>query len=99
VDAVDECEGLGTFMPGLANLISNSNISLLLTSRHDVDLVRAIEPLAKYRVPVVENMRDDIHQYLVMQTRTRVEGGSLKLRDKSLETSIVTELEKKADGM
>jgi hypothetical protein len=99
IDAIDECEDLNTFVPGLATLVADSNINLLLTSRHDVDLVRAIEPIAKYRVPMVENMRDDIHQYLVGQVRTRIERGSLKLRDRTLEASIVGELEQKADGM
>jgi hypothetical protein len=99
IDAIDECADLETFVPGLSTLTANSNINLLLTSRHNVDLVRAIEHLAKYRVPVAENMRDDIHQYLVAQVRKRIDKGSLKLREKSLEASIVTELEHKADGM
>jgi hypothetical protein len=99
IDAVDECEDLGTFVLGLSALVKNSNISLLLTSRHDVDLVRAIEPISKYRVSVMENMRDDIHQYLLVHVKKRIQEGALKLRDKSLELSIINELEHKADGM
>jgi len=99
VDAVDECSELRTFMPGLSTLVAISNISLLLTSRHDVDLVRSIEPIAKYKVPVMENMGDDIHEYLVAQISKRITEGSLKLRDKSLQGFIATELEKKADSM
>jgi hypothetical protein len=99
VDAFDECAGLGTFVSGFSSLVKTSNISLLLTSRHDVDLARVVDPIAKYRVPVVENMREDIHEYLAAQISERMSNGALKLRDKSLETHIAAELEKKADGM
>ena len=99
IDAVDECADLNTFMSGIASIVANCNINLLLTSRHDVELVRAIEPIAKYKVPVEENMRDDIHSFLVAQLNKRTTEGTLKLRDKSLEDIIAGELEKKADGM
>jgi hypothetical protein len=99
IDAVDECTSLETFISGLASIVANCNINLLLTSRHDVELVRIIEPLAKYKVAVEENMRDDIHSFLTGEVKRRTAERTLKLRDKLLEGIIIEEIEEKADGM
>lgn len=99
VDAVDECSGLDTFVDGLRNLWSGANVRLLLTSRHDVDLKRAIEPIASYKIALVENMKNDIEIYLKTEIRKRIAAGTLKLKQKELEELIATALEAKADGM
>ncbi|KFY35817.1 hypothetical protein V494_05576 [Pseudogymnoascus sp. VKM F-4513 (FW-928)] len=99
VDALDECSRLDTFVDGLRKLWSGSNVRLLLTSRHDVDLMHAIEPIADYKVSLVENMRNDIDIYLTTEIRSRLALGTLKFKQKGLEASIVSALREKADGM
>jgi hypothetical protein len=99
VDAVDECVGLSTFMGGLNYLIKGSNIKLLLTSRHDVELQRTIEPIADFQISVAEFMWDDIEIYLAAEVTRRISIGLLKFREKNLDSIIVEALKNKAHGM
>ncbi|RFU27044.1 hypothetical protein B7463_g9317, partial [Scytalidium lignicola] len=100
VDAMDECTNLDVFMSGLTALSSNeSNIRLLLTSRHDVEFKRVIEPIATYEVPLNEHMSVDIDSYLRAEIKNRITSRQLKLKHPGLEISIVNALKKKADGM
>jgi hypothetical protein len=99
VDALDEFSRLNTFVDGLANLWRGSNIRLLLTSRHDIDLKRAIEPISDYKIALAENMTNDIEIYLKTEIRNRIAAGKLKLKQKGLEELIVSALKAKADGM
>jgi hypothetical protein len=100
IDALDECSFLSNFIGGLKLLIAEkSNIRLLLTSRHDVELKRLIAPITTYQLPVVEYMRVDIRTYLSAEVESRLALGSLKLRQDSLAAEIVAALEERADGM
>jgi hypothetical protein len=84
VDAVDECTGLDDFIRGLESLIANSNIKLLLTSRHDIELIRAIYKIAGYKLAMTEYMEHDIETYLNFEVKNRIALGSLKLKQQSL---------------
>ncbi|KFY37903.1 hypothetical protein V495_06869 [Pseudogymnoascus sp. VKM F-4514 (FW-929)] len=99
VDALDECSRLDTFIDGLSKLLSGSNIKLLLTSRQSIDFTHAIDPIADYKISLVENMRDDIDIYLTTEIRSRLALGTLKFKEKGLEALIVSALREKADGM
>jgi hypothetical protein len=100
IDALDECSFLSAFIGGLKSLIvAKSNIRLLLTSRHDVELKRFIAPITTYQLPVIEHMRVDIWTYLSAEVESRIALGLLKLRQESLAAEIVTALEERADGM
>jgi len=99
VDAVDECSELTTFVNGLESLRKDSNIKLLLTSRHDIELIRAISPISGYKIAVTEHMQEDIQTYLASEVQSRIAHGSLKFKQKDLDLLIVDALKKNADGM
>ncbi|KAH8820079.1 hypothetical protein F5884DRAFT_865727 [Xylogone sp. PMI_703] len=100
VDAMDECNDLDNFMGGLTALTSNkSNIRLLLTSRHDMELKRVIEPIATHEIPLSDHMEVDIDSYLRTELKSRIALNKLKLKQRNLEDSIVDALKEKADGM
>jgi DNA replicative helicase MCM subunit Mcm2 (Cdc46/Mcm family) len=100
VDALDECVDRKGFTCGLRRFREeNENIKLLLTSRYEVDLERLIAPVASHRLALKEYMKSDIKMYLNAEIETRLQQGTLKLRQKSLVSDIVTAIEGKADGM
>lgn len=99
IDALDECSDVDQLVDGLMVLAGGSNLRLLLTSRFDVEMQRAIEPLASLQVSLSECMQDDIRTYLISETRTLIARRTLKFRSSDLEQKIVSELAKKADGM
>jgi hypothetical protein len=99
VDALDECVGLDAFVSGLKDILGVPNVRLLLTSRHDVDLRRILEPTANYQISMMENMSEDIETYLVTEVQHRIAYGRLKFKQKGLDTMIIAAIVKKADGM
>lgn len=99
VDALDECTDLSTFVGDLVALKAASNTRFLLTSRHDIEVVRAIQPLADYTIPISDYMRSDIKIYLKTEIKDRIAKKSLKLRESWLEAEVATSLEAKADGL
>lgn len=99
VDAVDECVGLSTFMGALNGLITGSNIKLRLTSRHDVELQRKIEPIANFQISVADFMWADIKTYLTAEVTRRIGLRLLKFKEKNLDSWIVEAIRNKADGM
>jgi hypothetical protein len=99
VDALDECIGLDSFVGGLKEILRGPNVRLLLTSRHDVDLKRILEPTADYQISMMENMSNDIKTYLVKEVQHRVTYGTLKIKQKGIDRLIVAAIMEKADGM
>jgi amino acid transporter len=99
VDALDECTDLNTFVEDLVTLKAISNIRLLLTSRHDIEVVRVIQPIAQHTISISDYMRNDIKIYLETEINSRVGQRSLKLRESWLKAEIATSLEAKADGL
>ena len=99
VDALDECVGLDSFVGGLKEFLGGSNVRLLLTSRHDVELKRVLGPIADYQISVMENMSEDIETYLVTEIQHRVASGTLKFKQKGLDTLIISAIVEKANGM
>jgi hypothetical protein len=99
VDAVDECVDLTMFIDGLQGLAKNSDLQVFLTSRYDIELVRAVSPIATTKMAVAEHMEADIHIYLRLEVEARMAQKSLKLRRKDLGLQIVEALRKNADGM
>jgi hypothetical protein len=96
---MDECSELTTFVNGLGSLAKDSNIKLLLTSRHDIELIRAITPIAEYKMVVTEHMEADIQTYLTSEVHSRITRKSLKFKQKNLDLLTVDALKKNADGM
>lgn len=100
VDALDECTDRAGFASGLQRFLGeNSNVKILLTSRHEMDLERLITPVASHRLALKEYMKSDIKKYLQAEIETRLQQGTLKLRQKGLVSDIVAKIEEKADGM
>ena len=99
IDALDECVGLDAFVGGFKDILGGSNVRLLLTSRHDVDLKRGIEPIADYQISMMEKMGEDIETYLSTEVQYRIACGILKFKQKGLDALVVTALMEKADGM
>jgi hypothetical protein len=64
IDALDECKGLYSFVGALKDILGDSNVRLLLTSRHDVDIKRVMEPIADFQISMMEKMGEDIETYL-----------------------------------
>jgi hypothetical protein len=99
LDALDECTGSNAFVDDLVALKAESNVRLLLTSRHDIEVIRAIQPIAQHTVSISDYMRNDIKIYLETEIKNRIGQRSLKLRESWLEAQIATSLEAKADGL
>lgn len=99
VDAIDECSELDTLVDGIDRLTEDSNIKLLVTSRHEIELIRAISPLADCKIAVSEHMEEDIQIYLASEVQSRIYRKLLKFRQSGLDVLIVEALKKNADGM
>lgn len=99
IDALDECVGLDSFVGGLKGILSGSNVRLLLTSRHDVNIKRVMEPMADFQVSVMDKMGGDIETYLWAEVHRRIANGTFKFKQKGLDSLVVTALTEKADGM
>jgi hypothetical protein len=61
---------------------------VLFTSRFDVQLERRHPDITTNRVALAENMMTDIEQYVEKELSNRVVNGTLKLRNKALQSSI-----------
>ena len=108
VDALDECPNTSSGMPPpreqvfdlLKMLVELSlpNIRLCVTSRPDIDIRRALEPLASHRVSLHEEsgQKKDIIDYVtsVVQSDPKMRGWPDE--DKNL---VVKTLSERADGM
>jgi len=99
VDAIDECSDVVAMTENLARLTQNTNLRLLLTSRFDVEMQRALEPLATRQVSVSGPMQDDIRMFLKFEIQNRISCGALKFRTKGLDEKILVDLQNKANGM
>lgn len=103
MDALDECTNLLGFVDGLRNIadrtMEGTDIRLLITSRHEVSLERAIKPFASFDICLVDYMREDIKTYLITEVQKRIDRRESKLCRKDLSVDIQSALEKKAGGM
>ena len=99
IDALDECADLDWFVGGLRGVLGGSNLRLLVTSRHDVNIKRIMEPLAEFQIPIMEHMGHDIETYLRAEVHRRISLGKFKFKQKGLDSLVVAELMAKADGM
>ena len=99
VDALDECSDLPSFAKGLEALTQGSTIKTMITSRHDIELVRVVSKLSKYALSVTDCMQEDIEILLESELSNRLVAGSLKLKTHELLPEILSTLKQKADGM
>jgi hypothetical protein len=100
IDALDECSDRSGFSRGLRSFLEeNGHIKILLTSRQEVDIERLLVPIVSHRLALKEHMKSDIKLYLAAEIRTRIEQGTLKLRQNGLFSDIIAAVEGKADGM
>jgi len=99
IDALDECVGLDSFVGGLKDVLGGSNIRLVLTSRHDVNIKRVVESVADFQISMMERMGDDIETFLWAEIQRRISSGTFKFKQKALDAKVVAALREKADGM
>jgi hypothetical protein len=99
VDAVDECSDLESFVEGIKKLMDSSNIKTLLTGRYEIDLMRTISHIVSYEVGVTDHMGEDIDIFLTTEIDRKLATGSLKLRSQDLRSEVLSNLNRKANGM
>jgi len=92
-DALDEAAEGDEIANTLERLLSygirfNHSIKVLLTSRFDVQLERRHDLITANRVALAENMKPDIEQYINKEVENRIARGTLKLRNKVLQSLI-----------
>lgn len=99
VDALDESEDIKDVVSGLRMLSANSNIKIILTSRHDISCQDAIAPVADFSMSLMSHMTRDISIYLRGEISRRLRDRSFKLRNEGLVHDIVYAIEHKAEGL
>lgn len=104
LDALDECNDLDLFVERLKQLNSSSikstNIQILVTSRHEINLERLLLSHAKFHLKLSKaDVLNDIHTYVSAEMDARISSGKLKLRQPNLRTDIISSLTARADGM
>ncbi|KAH4197368.1 hypothetical protein HBI24_158410 [Parastagonospora nodorum] len=100
-DALDESSEGDEIANSLGNLFEygqkcDVSTRVLMTSRFDVQLERRHATLTTNRVALAENMKPDIDQYVTTEVGSRVEKGTLKMRDKNLQSSIQEQVASRA---
>jgi hypothetical protein len=99
IDALDECFDRGILIEQLLEIAkSNGKISLFVTSREELDIVKQLSTVPQITL-VPGNMRNDIDLYIHHQLDDRLRTGTLKVRDTRLRKEIESALSNKADGM
>lgn len=103
VDALDESDNLEAMVQVFGELLSSSSanekVHILLTGREEIDIEKALGPLSPIRMSTSENIRKDIHSFIVSEVDERIVQRKLKLRDAGLATKIKQSLFRAADGM
>jgi len=100
-DALDESSEGDEIASSLGKLLAYGQkcgipTSVLMTSRFDVQLERRHSALTINRVALAENMKPDIEQYVTAEVGSRIERGTLKMRDKKLQSSIQEQVASRA---
>ena len=103
VDALDESDDLEAMIRLFRDLLSCSSdgeeVRLVLTSREEIDIEKALEPLLPICMSTFGNVADDIHSFIVSEVDERITRKTLKLRDASLRETIQSSLFEAAGGM
>lgn len=100
-DALDESSEGDEIASSLGKLLAygqkcNIPTRVLMTSRFDVQLERRHSALTTNRVALAENMKPDIEQFVAAEVGSRMERGTLKMRDKKLQSSIQDQVASRA---
>jgi hypothetical protein len=100
-DALDESSEGDEIAGSLEKLLSYGRqygipTRVLVTSRFDVQLERRHATLTADRVALAENMKPDIEQYVASEVNSRVLQGTLKMRDKKLQSLIQQQVASRA---
>src|SRR5205814_1542737 len=100
IDALDECERkdrIEVLQPALASLKGSTRISLLITSRDEVDIRRGLEALQGYTYIAISDLNvEDLNLYVNVEVE-RIQ--KFKTFPKKLKEEIIETLVKRADGM
>jgi hypothetical protein len=80
----------------LSDPSTSPSIKIMFTSRFDLQLERRYTTLTSNRVALGDNMQPDIARYVDVEVDARVTDGTLKLRDKSLRTTIQQQIASRA---
>lgn len=104
VDAIDECTDRRCIMYGLQSIIETTpSMKVIVSSREEQQVVNAYEewpfPQKKDTRINQSDLANDIESFVKAEVTIRIKEKKLKLRDESLEKTIVAALVDGADGM
>lgn len=104
VDALDESLEEDAFVQAFSDLLkvetdSHTVVQVILTSREDLNIERAIKDIAISRLSLGDQMEDDIRTYISSEVRDRLRSKKMKLADPSLADKIVHSLVERAAGV
>ena len=103
IDALDESDDFEAMIRLFTDLLScNSHregVRIVLTSREEIDIEKALEPLSPIRMSTFGNVANDIHSFIVSEVEERMIRKTLKLRDGGLRETIQRSIFEAAGGM
>lgn len=102
MDALDECEEVEEFaaeINGFLECGSQSVIRIVVTSRCELAIERAMKFRWHINLDGQRDLVDDIRNYIAQQVENRVVSGKLKLRNRELKTEIISRLGDRAESM